>query len=416
MKRNSFVAAVLLGAALFFGCSNSSDSGTGFLPYSGGGGTIEISALETSGAVAAAVTKAGALTATLEAVPGSYAFTQNDSVYANVANDISFSVDVDTEKGGTWIFRDNDGNTLYLGSYEGDISKFTHEEVKLSLTVDQAADKKGVMVKVSNRVNFSLNAGTMSFDATIPAVKVQSSGSSSKLSWTAIPVANGVQFTINPLPAKYRKDYTVWVQDQHGTRCIPNWGNMAAAWTGLYPLVEPGETYNFTLFVAQGNDTVCANLEVKAEGGIGEVQYSTESWSAEISIKTKTQADADGYETNCLAGETVGANDNMICVKTNGFSISDSKVENRRVNLSWFNGNGFVDDVWDGEFIGEFARNTEKDACTKSLFDAFTNSQMTRASNKKFFVEVQFKFTLSGSSDFDCMAKAIQSTAIEYPW
>ncbi|MBQ3835883.1 MAG: hypothetical protein IJS51_06080 [Treponema sp.] len=415
MKRNSFIAAVLLGAVLFFGCSNSSDDGIRILQYSGGE-SVSVAAVKTTGTVSAASQKAGALTATLVATNGSYAFTQNIGASANVANGIAFAAAVDTAKGGTWIFRDSGGNTKYLGTYKGDISKFGTEEVKLSLAVEQAVGNDGAVGKVSSVSNFDFNAGTTSFEATIPEVKVQSSGSSSKLSWTAIPVANGVQFTINALPEKYRKGYSVWVQDQHGTRCIPNWNNMAAAWTGLYPLVEPGKTYNFTLFVSKGNDSASENVEIKAAGGIGEVQYSTESWSAVLSIKTKTQADADGYMTNCLEGETVGGDDKMICVKTNGFSISDSKVENRRVNLCWFNGNGFVDDVWDGEFIGEIARNTEKDAYTKSLFDAFTNSQMTRASNKKFFVEVQFKFTLSGSSDFDCMAKAIQSTAIEYPW
>lgn len=411
MKRNSFIAAVLLGAVLFFGCSNSSDDGIRILQYSGGE-SVSVAAVKTTGTVSAASQKAGALTATLVATNGSYAFTQNIGASANVANGIAFAAAVDTAKGGTWIFRDSGGNTKYLGTYKGDISKFGTEEVKLSLAVEQAVGNDGAVGKVSSVSNFDFNAGTTSFEATIPEVKVQSSGSSSKLSWTAIPVANGVQFTINALPEKYRKGYSVWVQDQHGTRCIPNWNNMAAAWTGLYPLVEPGKTYTFSLRVSKGNDNVFTYLEIKAAGGIGEVNYSTENWSAVLSIKTKS--DAVGYEIKANPGETVGDNDKVICVQTKGFSISDSKVLNPRVNLCWFNGNGFVNNVWDGEFIGEFDRSSEKDACTKRLFDAFTSSRMQTARNKKFFVQGQYKFNISGTSDFECMANAITSDAIEY--
>lgn len=261
------------------------------------------------------------------------------------------------------------------------------------------------------------------------ALLAQGGGSGSsptEITWSAKAEANGIRFSIGALPSRYWS-HTVFIEDQNKTRCWPNWGNKAAAWSGLYPLVTAGNSYTFILHVANGNDTYNSNnLQVTATGGLGELSYSADSWSVTLSTKTYGEAKTNGYtvvldqadivETNPIT-VNVQDSDTVLCIDTVGFSISNPNVANSKLKLAWYNGNGWDGTTWDGVWIGETeVFEAGKHGRTKNAFNGETYSKMTIASNKKTFAEVKLYFDVSGYTDFQYSLKNIVSAAITYPW
>ena len=265
-------------------------------------------------------------------------------------------------------------------------------------------------------------------NSAMPALLAQGGGSGSsptEITWSAKAEANGIRFSIGALPSRYWS-HTVFIEDKNGTRCWPNWGNKAAAWSGLYPLVTAGNSYTFILHVANGNDTYNSNnLQVTATGGSGELSYSSAGWSVTLSTKTYGEAKTAGYAVVLDEADIVTTNpltvnvqdsDTVLCIDTVGFSISNPNVANPKLKLVWYNGNGWDGTVWDGTWIGDEWADLGKRAKTKRAFDGLTGSKMTIASNKKTFAEGMLYFDVSGYTDFQYSLKNIVSAAITYPW
>lgn len=265
-------------------------------------------------------------------------------------------------------------------------------------------------------------------NSAMPALLAQGGGSGSsptEITWSAKAEANGIRFSIGALPSRYWS-HTVFIEDKNGTRCWPNWGNKAAAWSGLYPLVTAGNSYTFILHVANGNDTYNSNnLQVTATGGLGELSYSTDSWSVTLSTKTYGETkttysfgydQADIVSTNPFT-VNIQDSDTVLCIDSAGFSISNPNIANPKLKLTWYNGNGWDGTTWDGVWIGETEfSGTGKHGKTKNAFNGETYSKMTIASNKKTFAEGMLYFDVSGYTDFQYSLKNIVSAAITYPW
>lgn len=259
------------------------------------------------------------------------------------------------------------------------------------------------------------------------ALLAQGGGSGSsptEITWSAKAEANGIRFSIDALPSRYWS-HTVYIEDQNGTRCWPNWPNKAAAWSGLYPLVTNGSAYTFTLVVVKGLDSYKNNLQVTAAGGLGELSYSTDSWSVTLSTKTYGETkttysfgydQADIVSTNPFT-VNIQDSDTVLCIDSAGFSISNPNIANPKLKLTWYNGNGWDGTTWDGVWIGETEfSGTGKHGKTKNAFNGETYSKMTIASNKKFFAQVMLYFDVSGYADFQYSSKHVVSDAITYSW
>lgn len=244
---------------------------------------------------------------------------------------------------------------------------------------------------------------------------------SDEISWTATPVSNGIQFSVNALPSKYWS-HSVFIKDQYGTRGDFNWSNKATAWTGVYPLVTAGNEYTFTLQICKDNDTHSFSKKVTATGGLGELSYSTAGWSVTLSKKTKAQViSAVDYSFGTGSGEdfyAIADDAVMLCAETTGFSLTNSNIANALVKKGFYNGNGFDGVTWDGVWIGQVVDDNQypKSAWTKNFFDQVTDSKMLTASNKKFFIEAMVIFDVPGYTDFSYGSASICSVAIEYPW
>ena len=167
MKLFKSLSVLLFASALAFGfisCKNDDDDGT---PSTQGTGAVS-----TTGEVTGATTNAsGQKTVTLNGSNGSYFFTETNS---GASASIVFRAAVDTTKGGTWTFTEKDTKIpKYFGSYKGDISKFTSEEVKLGLTVEKEVNNQVSLMNLTDMKNFDFNASVSTFNAEIPAVEAE---------------------------------------------------------------------------------------------------------------------------------------------------------------------------------------------------------------------------------------------------
>lgn len=158
-----FVASIFLVAfGIFAACSSSGDDDNE--PQ-----TISKGALVTGGGISAAETVNGTLTATLTAANGTYRFTEN----TGASTSIIARAAVDNSKNGTWTFtKTNESVFAYAGTYKGDISKFTTDEVALTLTVNKVQND-GKLTDVTSEKEFPFTADTTTFSATIPSVEVE---------------------------------------------------------------------------------------------------------------------------------------------------------------------------------------------------------------------------------------------------
>ena len=201
--------------------------------------------------------------------------------------------------------------------------------------------------------------------------------------WALTPVANGIQVSVSPLPVQYY-GHSVFIKDaKTETRGTLSWDNKAAAWTGVYPLVTAGNSYTFILFINKDNDTHSFSKTVTATGGLGELSYSTDSWSVTLSKKTKSDADGDGIQVfdydledhNSLTDSSV-----LLCIDRSGFSLTDSNITPVGIITYIFNGNGYDGTTWDGEWIGPYTYNNGfsgffillKEAWTEKFFGSIT--------------------------------------------
>lgn len=168
-KTFTSIMALLLSSALvcgFVSCKNNDDDSSS-APVS-----KTTPAVSTTGTVSAATTNAsGQKTATLTASNGSYTFTETSSgANANIASRAA----VDSTKGGEWTFTEtNSSIPKYFGSFKGDISKLSSENVTLSLTAERTVLDHVALINLKDAKTFSLEATNSEFKATIPEVEAK---------------------------------------------------------------------------------------------------------------------------------------------------------------------------------------------------------------------------------------------------
>ena len=145
----------------FIACSDGDDEKTENPPVSGvaTSGTVSLDSVNTTGAQT---------TATLKINDNNYYEFIENAVVNQIISARS-AAGGDTTKTGNWKYFENK-KLKYSGTYSGDISKISKEEIKLELTIEKISDSSDNMVEVAAKKHFDFTATTTAFTATIPEV------------------------------------------------------------------------------------------------------------------------------------------------------------------------------------------------------------------------------------------------------
>ena len=217
-------------------------------------------------------------------------------------------------------------------------------------------------------------------------------------------VSGGVKLTIKAPqdPNKYTggaRGVQIFVQKNDGSelgRIYPEWADKSQAWTGVYPLLSDGKTYQF-IFMPQGGNP---NETVKCKAGSGcsgEIQYGTWNGKAPFSFLVPKQDRT--YVVACIFPPSL---------------IPASATEKKAYMVFWA-GTGWdaATQTWDGNLVLERWETSLAEPqytsnspvyCVYDIdswdpaFDIIKNAMKTTYPTKKMFVQFAYEFKLDGTN------------------
>lgn len=211
-------------------------------------------------------------------------------------------------------------------------------------------------------------------------------------------VSNGVKFTIKKSAAStaYAAGNQIIVRTNDGSeigRIFPDWSDKSQDWTGVYPLVDKGKTYQIQF--QSFDNSMSFHGKVKAGGGSGEINYAN---NPSVGLRL--------YETNTVVAV-------FNCPPSLITSYSPSSVTEQKAYMVYYAGTGWNDatQTWDAQFIlerRESLKEPENGRCEYWIMssDADYGKLQTAMKNtyptKKLFAQFYYEFKVAGITGTCC--------------
>ncbi|MCR5047324.1 MAG: hypothetical protein K6A42_12190 [Treponema sp.] len=223
-------------------------------------------------------------------------------------------------------------------------------------------------------------------------------------------VSGGVKLTVKKSATSYDVDgiqIFVWKNDDYEKnyseigRIFPDWPDKSQDWTGVYPLVDKGKTYQFN--VQSSDRSLDETVKCKAGGGSGEINYANNP-SMSLALSASSAAvRAVNYPP----------------------SLIPASATDKNAHIEYYAGTGWHSDTqtWDGDWIlnreEASIKEPENGLCDYSISSSDpdyetikTAMKTSKNSAKKIFVLFTYDFKLAGISGV-CRTRYLQSQPMD---
>lgn len=224
----------------------------------------------------------------------------------------------------------------------------------------------------------------------VPMIPEWTAPQNESANFKAETVSGGVKLTIKAPqdPNKYTDVLQIMIHNPSGNEIgwiYPDWPDKSQAWTGVYPLVGDGKTYQF-IFQPNGG---LPNETVKCKAGSG--------CSGEIQ-----------YANNLIVSLGVFASNTVVGLLNYPPSLIPASATEKKAYMVYYAGTGWNADTqtWDGNLVLERRETSlvEPNNGVSSYlilnsdpdYDKIKNAMKTTYPNKKMFVQFGYEFKLAG--------------------
>lgn len=306
-------------------------------------------------------------------------------------------------------------NTSATATGTGLVWTFTSATGSFSYTTNKTATSGVFDITDLGKITVTYaTAGNIPADWTAAATyiedKTQSGGTDLQAEsayFKAEAVSNGVKFTIKKSAAStaYADGNQIIVRTNGGSeigRIYPDWSDKSQDWTGVYPLVNNGNTYQIQF--QSFDNSMSFHGKVKAGGGSGEINYANNPSVSLGLFVTNTVVAAINYPP----------------------SLIPASATEKNARIEYYAGTGSWDDAtqtWDGDWIlnrEEASLAEPQDGLCDYLImssDADygklqTAMKATKNLTKNMFVIFTYKFKLASITG-TCFTRHLQSESMD---